>query len=72
MIITVHVIPRASDNKLVKMDDDTFRARVSAPPEKGKANQAVIRLLADYFDIAPSRISLIRGATTRIKQFEVT
>jgi len=45
--------------------------RTTAPPADGKANKAVVKLLADYLDIAPSRISLLRGQTHRNKQFLV-
>lgn len=71
MIITVHVTPRARENSIARMDEDTYRARVTAAPEKGKANQAVIRLLSDLLNIAPTHIELIRGASTRMKQFKL-
>jgi uncharacterized protein YggU (UPF0235/DUF167 family) len=41
--------------------------RVSAPPEGGKANEAVIRLLAKSLGIAKSNIKLLRGQTSRHK-----
>lgn len=46
-------------------------AKVRARPEDGKANAAVLALLAQALDIAPSRIELLRGATSREKQFRV-
>ncbi len=48
-----------------------LHVRTTAPPADGKANKAVVRLLADYLDVAPSRISLLRGETHRNKQFLV-
>ena len=47
-------------------------AKVRARPEDGKANAAVLALLAQALDIAPSRIELLRGATSREKQFRVS
>lgn len=72
MILTVHVKPGAKKNSVAWIDDDTLKISVSAIAEKGKANQAVINCLADELNIAKSNIKLIRGAKTRIKQFEIT
>jgi len=41
--------------------------RVTAPPADGAANAAVLRLLAAALDIAPRNLSLLRGASARIK-----
>ncbi|MGI2257117.1 DUF167 domain-containing protein [Candidatus Cardinium hertigii] len=45
--------------------------RVMAPPEGGKANKAIIALLAQIFGIAKSHITLVRGATARRKIFRI-
>ena len=72
MIVTVHAKPNARQTRIVAwLDDSTVKIEVTAAPEKGKANEAVLRVLADHYDIAPSRISLVRGASTRMKQFDV-
>lgn len=70
-IITVKVVPRASQNRLEPQPDGTFVARVTAPPVEGEANRAVIRLLAEHLDVPPSRIELISGGTSRLKRFQV-
>ncbi|GBC92234.1 hypothetical protein HRbin15_00699 [bacterium HR15] len=70
-IITVKVIPRASQNRLELQPDGSFVARVTAPPVEGEANRAVIQLLADYFGVAPSRIALVTGAKARLKRFQI-
>lgn len=49
-----------------------LQAKVRAKPEDGKANAAVRALLAMALGIAPSRLELLRGATSRDKQFRVT
>ena len=46
-------------------------AKVRAKPQDGAANTAVIALLASALDVAPSRITLLRGATSREKLFQV-
>lgn len=44
---------------------------VTAPPDKNKANEALIRLLAKHFDVAPSHVVIIRGHTSRHKVIEI-
>ena len=51
----------------VTIADDGVRLHVTAPPADGAANDAVLRLLAAALDVAPSRLTLLRGATARIK-----
>lgn len=72
MILTVHVKPGSRHNSLEWIDEDTLKVSVTALPEKGKANQAVIEMLAQELGIAKSKIELFRGATTRIKQFKIS
>jgi hypothetical protein len=46
---------------------DTLRVSVTAPPEDGKANQALIALLADRLDVARSSLQIVRGHGSRDK-----
>lgn len=71
MILTVYVKPNAHKEVLEWVDEDTLKISVTVPPEKGKANKAVIECLAQELHIAKSTIELIRGGTTRIKQFKI-
>jgi uncharacterized protein (TIGR00251 family) len=71
MIITAHVKPGARQNSLEWLDEDTVKISVTAAPEKGKANKAVIELLAEELGVAKSTIELIRGGTARMKQFKL-
>ena len=48
-----------------------FRAHVTAAPEDGKANAAVAELLAQVLGVAKSRLTLLRGATSRDKVFRL-
>jgi uncharacterized protein (TIGR00251 family) len=70
MIIEVKVTPKASSNRLVEADG-TIQVYVTTAPEDGKANKAVIRLLAKHYGVARSRISIIRGETSRNKTVEI-
>ena len=71
MMITVHVKPGARENKLEWLDKETVKISVTAAPIKGKANKAVLKILATELDIAQTRLEIIRGKTARIKQIVV-
>ena len=51
--------------------DDTYAARVTAPPVDGRANDALCRLIADRAGVAPSRVSVVRGGRARDKVVRV-
>ena len=59
-------MPGASRDE-VKVDDGTVQLRVTAPPADGAANEAVLRLLAAALDRPRRDLTLLRGATARIK-----
>ena len=72
LLLKVRVQARASCNEILGVHDDQVRIRTTATPTEGDANRKVIRLLADYLCVPPSRIALIRGQKHRNKQFLVT
>jgi uncharacterized protein len=63
----VHVRPRASRSALAGVHDGVLALRVSAPPADGRANDAVIELLAKTFDVRASAVEIVRGASARRK-----
>ena len=48
-----------------------LKARVSAPPEDGKANTALIGLIAETLSVARSKVKIVSGASARIKTIEI-
>lgn len=70
MIIEVKVIPKASRNA-VKVDGTKLKAYVTAPPEDGKANKAVIDLLAAYYGVRKLSVRIVKGLRKPIKIVEV-
>lgn len=54
-----------------QIDEVNFVVYVSQPPEKGKANQAVIKIIAEYFKVSQKMVSIIFGATSRNKIIEI-
>jgi uncharacterized protein (TIGR00251 family) len=71
MKIFVKARPNARANKLIELSPNTFEIHVTAPPVDGKANAALIELLADHFQVAKSQIILKSGGTSRTKLFEI-
>jgi uncharacterized protein (TIGR00251 family) len=71
MRIYAKVIPRAGKNEVVKVSEGEYKVKVVAPPEKGKANEAVIEAIADFFDVPKSRVSIAGGKTARVKIVDV-
>lgn len=69
--LAVKVVPGSSRNQIVGWLDDALKVKVAAPPEKGKANDAVIALLASQFKVSPAAIRLVKGATASRKQFDI-
>lgn len=69
--IAAHITPRASADHIAGWTGDELRVRVTAPPVDGRANAALVRLLAATLGIAPSRVRVVAGATSRRKLVEV-
>ena len=67
MIINVKLTPKAKKNLVKQETNDLFRVYVTAPPVRGKANKAMAQLLASYFDISKSKISILSGEKKRHK-----
>ncbi len=68
--ISVRVTPKASRNAVI-VEGDAIRVYVTVIPEGGKANAAVVKLLAKALGVAKSRLVLIRGETARDKVFRI-
>ena len=76
LVIHLRVTPNAGLDRVegVEVRDDgqaVLRLRVKAVPDKGKANQAVMALVADALGIAKGKVSLIAGETARLKTLSV-
>ena len=69
--IKLRVIPRARQNKVDIDSDDTYRVHITAAPVDGAANIAVVRAMAEYFNVPKSQIKIIRGETSRNKVVEI-
>ncbi len=71
MKIFVAAKPRAHEEKVEKIDDTHFEVSVTAPPVQGLANRAIVKAIANYFKVAPSRVKILSGFTSRQKVLEI-
>ena len=71
VLLAIRVQPRARQDEVVGWQGATLRVRVTAPPSEGRANEAVVRLLADALGVPRSAIALVRGAASRDKLFRI-
>lgn len=69
--LRLRVVPRANRNAIELMADGRLRALVTVAPEDGKANAAVIKLLAKRLGVARSSCELIQGSKSRDKVIAV-
>ena len=72
MRIFVKAKPGAKAEEIKKIDDTNFVVSVKEPPVQGRANAAIIKVLAAYFNIAPSRVRIVFGHTSREKSIEIS
>jgi uncharacterized protein len=69
--VSVTVKPNAKLATVTKLTDSEYRVTVHAPAEDGKANRALIELLAGYFCVPKSAIRIVRGQFARKKLIEI-
>lgn len=70
-VIAVKVVPGASRDKIAGILGDALKIATSAPPEKGKANQAVAAILAKALGLDRRSVQLLHGAANPRKEFLV-
>lgn len=61
--LTLKVVPGASRDRIAGTLGDALKVQVAAPPEKGAANAAVRRLLAEALGVPLTQLTLVRGET---------
>lgn len=73
MKISAKIKPNSRHREdVVANDDGSLTIYTKAPAIEGRANLATVKLVAKYYGVAPSRVKLVRGATSRNKVFEIT
>ena len=65
--LLVNVKPNARENSIRQFEDGTWIAEVKAPPKDGKANRALIKVIAKQFNVTKSKNSIKKAKSGRIK-----
>ena len=75
VFLSLHAQPGARlgrDGTMIQgMHGDALKIRVAAPPIDGRANEEIIRFLADKFAVPLTSVSLLGGASSRLKKFQI-
>ena len=70
MKIKVKVQPQAKKNLVVE-ENGRYKVYLTAPPIEGKANKALVDVLADHFNIKRKNIKIISGLRSKEKSIEI-
>jgi uncharacterized protein (TIGR00251 family) len=66
--LRVKVTPRSAASEIVgELADGTLKVKIAAPPERGKANQALIALLAKHYGVPRTAVTIVSGHTASLK-----
>lgn len=67
LVLSLHVQPGAKRTAVAGIHGDALKIRLAAPPVEGKANEALVRFLADAFGVPIRNVVIVRGETSRDK-----
>jgi uncharacterized protein (TIGR00251 family) len=70
--LDVRAVPGASRTEIAGRHGDALKIRVSAPPERGRANEMIIDVVAAALGVRTSTIELVGGAQSRTKRLKIT
>lgn len=70
--VHVHAQPGAKRTEVVGIYGDAIKIRVQAPPVEGRANEELVRFLAEAVGVSRSQVTLTRGDTNRSKSFLIS
>lgn len=71
LVLHLRVQPRARRDELGEPVGDQLKVRITAPPVEGKANEHLIRFLADSFGVPTARVTLLAGSQNRTKRLRI-
>jgi uncharacterized protein (TIGR00251 family) len=72
VVLRLHVQPGAGRTAVVGRHGDALKVRVAAPPEGGRANEAVTALVATTFGVDGKQVELTSGASSRSKRVKIS
>lgn len=71
IILTLHVQPGAKQTAVAGLHGNALKIRLAAPPIEGRANEALLRFIADFFKVSLRDVELKQGGQSRHKRVEV-
>ncbi len=71
MKFSITVKPRSSKNEVIKISETEYQVRLTASPVEGEANEQLIKVLSEYFNVAKSSIVIVKGKTGKKKMVEI-
>ena len=72
VVLRLHVQPGAGRTAVVGRHGDALKVRVAAPPERGRANDACVALVAETLGVPAAQVELVSGPASRAKRVRVT
>ena len=70
-MLTLHVQPGAKQTSVAGLHGEALKIRLAAPPVEGKANEALLKFIADFFKVPLRNVTLKQGDQSRHKRVEV-
>lgn len=67
----VRAKPRSARDRVHSVQDDTLVVQTTAPPVDGEANERIVRIVAEFFDVARSRVTIASGETSKRKKIQI-
>ena len=71
MRIYIKVSPRSSKNEVTKISEGEYKVKLTAAPVDGKANDMLVHILSEYFNVSKSSLKIIGGKSAKIKIVEI-
>jgi len=71
IVIRIKAVPGASRDSIAGLLGDRLKVRTSAPPEGGKANKAICKILAKSLGLKPAQVKIIAGHTNPEKSAQI-
>jgi uncharacterized protein (TIGR00251 family) len=72
LTLTLHVQPGAKRTEVVGLHGVALKVKLAAPPVEGKANEALLRFIADHFDVPLRNVELKQGGQSRHKVIAIS
>lgn len=70
-LLSLHVQPGTKQSEIAGLHGDALKIRLAAPPVEGRANEALLKFIAEKFEVPPRNVELVSGAASRRKRLRV-